>query len=61
MKNRGFKYIFIKALEEAMKPNDPRIKLNTKVTEIAYNQIGVTIHTESGDVIKAEYAICTFS
>lgn len=44
-----------------MKPNDPRIKLNTKVTEIAYNQKGVTIHTESGDVIKAEYAICTFS
>lgn len=44
-----------------MKKDDPRIKLNTKVTEIAYNEKGVTIHTDTGDIIKAEYAICTFS
>lgn len=41
--------------------NDPRLLLNTTVTEIQYNKDGVKVHTKNGDVIIADYAITTFS
>ncbi|KAI9274365.1 hypothetical protein BDA99DRAFT_545476 [Phascolomyces articulosus] len=58
---RGFKYIFLEAAKEVLKEDDPRVLLNTKVTEVVYDHDGVTIHTDSDDIIKAEYAIITFS
>lgn len=52
-------------MEEAKKVfktnNDPRLKLNTTVKKIAYNNKGVTITTTKGDTIIADYAITTFS
>ncbi|KAI7853467.1 amine oxidase [Circinella umbellata] len=58
---RGFKHIFLEAANEVLKKNDPRVLLNTKVTKIAHDDQGVTIHTGSDTIIKAEYAIVTFS
>ena len=44
-----------------LKPNDPRLQLNKHITNIAYNNTGVTIHTSDGSCIQADYAITTFS
>ncbi|KAF7192187.1 Polyamine oxidase 1 [Pseudocercospora fuligena] len=41
--------------------NDPRLLLNTVVTNISWSDHGVTIHNEDGSCISAAYAINTFS
>lgn len=52
-------------MEEAKKVfktwNDKRLLLNTTVKKIAYTNKGVSITTTKGDIIKADYAITTFS
>ncbi|KAF7732131.1 hypothetical protein EC973_006386 [Apophysomyces ossiformis] len=58
---RGFKYPFIQEAKKFLKENDPRLKLNTKVTTIEYDRNGVRIHTDRGELIEADYAIVTFS
>ncbi|KAI9486955.1 MAG: hypothetical protein EXX96DRAFT_551307 [Benjaminiella poitrasii] len=58
---RGFKHIFLEESKKAFKSNDPRLLLNTTVTKIEYDEKGVTVHTKQGDIIKADYAITTFS
>jgi polyamine oxidase len=44
-----------------LKPDDPRLLLNTIVTDITYSDDGVTVTNEDGSCIQAEYAVCTFS
>ncbi|CAK7225626.1 polyamine oxidase1, flavin-containing amine oxidoreductase [Sporothrix eucalyptigena] len=41
--------------------NDPRLLLNSTVTNITYSDSGVTVTLEDGDCIEAEHAICTVS
>lgn len=41
--------------------DDPRLLLNTQVTNISYSDDGVTIYNRDGSCIRAAYAICTFS
>lgn len=58
---RGFNTIIKGMASEFMKENDPRLHLNTEVTEIQYSKDGVTIHNKDGSCVSAAYAICTFS
>jgi polyamine oxidase len=44
-----------------LEPNDPRLLLNTIVTNISYSDQGVIITNDDGSCIEADYAICTFS
>ncbi|KAL9017772.1 MAG: hypothetical protein Q9185_004929 [Variospora sp. 1 TL-2023] len=41
--------------------NDPRLLLNTVVTNISYDHSGLPIINEDGGCVQADYAICTFS
>lgn len=41
--------------------NDPRLHLNTEVTNITYSNDGVTVHNKDGSCVEADYAITTFS
>ncbi|GAB5585858.1 hypothetical protein Unana1_00758 [Umbelopsis nana] len=58
---RGFKYIFLQEAKQFLKPNDPRLILNTTVKNIKYNDKSVTITAKDGHKIEADYAITTFS
>ena len=58
---RGYSYIISSEASTFLKDNDPRLLLNTIVTDIAYSDSGVVVHTDDGSCIQAEYAICTFS
>lgn len=58
---RGYNYIIQQEAATFLKENDPRLRLNTKVTNITYNDKGVTIYNEDGSCVSAAYAICTFS
>jgi polyamine oxidase len=59
---RGFSEVPRRLLREALgKENDPRLRLNTVVTQVAYNNTGVTVTTSSGEKITGDYAISTFS
>jgi len=40
---------------------DPRLLLNTIVTNISYSSDGVTITNNDSSCVRADYAICTFS
>ncbi|KAF4217585.1 hypothetical protein CNMCM8980_003529 [Aspergillus fumigatiaffinis] len=40
---------------------DPRVRLQTQVTDIEYSDKGVTIRNSDGSCVEAAYAICTFS
>lgn len=44
-----------------MEPEDPRLLLNTVVEKVIYDDAGVTVTTNKGHKIIADYAICTFS
>ncbi|KAF2801670.1 polyamine oxidase [Mytilinidion resinicola] len=58
---RGFNTLVKGIASTFLKPNDPRLLLNTIVTDIAYDKNGVTIALQGGSCISAAYAICTFS
>ena len=58
---RGFNYFLYGLASEFLKPKDPRLLLNTIVTNISYSDTGVTITNKDGSCICAEYAINTFS
>ncbi|MCJ1321281.1 hypothetical protein MMC15_006625 [Xylographa vitiligo] len=57
---RGFNTFIKGEASTFLKPNDPRLLLNTIVTRISHNDTGVTIYYKDG-CIEADYAICTFS
>ncbi|KAI8085106.1 uncharacterized protein BX664DRAFT_375578 [Halteromyces radiatus] len=57
---RGFRYIFLQEAAKVFKENDPRLKLNSLVKTIEYDENGVIITTDK-DIIIADYAISTFS
>lgn len=44
-----------------LRPGDPRLLHNTRVTNISYSDDGVTVSNSDGNCICAAYAICTFS
>lgn len=58
---RGFNHILKSEAAEILEANDPRLLLNTRVTDIHYNDRSVTVKTDRGHNITAEFAICTFS
>jgi polyamine oxidase len=43
-----------------LKANDERVKLDTKVSDIAYSDSGVTVTTSDGVTYEADYAVVTF-
>lgn len=58
---RGFSHILVEELAAFMTEDDPRLLLNTIVTNITYSDDGVTVYTANGTCICADYAINTFS
>ncbi|MCJ1246879.1 hypothetical protein MMC30_004088 [Trapelia coarctata] len=58
--SRGFNAFIIGEANTFLKKNDPRLMLNTIVTNISYSDEGVTVYYKDG-CVQADYAICTFS
>lgn len=58
---RGYSAIIEGEASTFLKQNDPRLRLNTQVTNIEYSPRGVTVHNADGSCVQAAYAICTFS
>lgn len=58
---RGFNAFIQGEASTFLKANDPRLLLNTVVTNISYSDSGVTVYNRDGSCISADYAICTFS
>ncbi|CAO3624193.1 unnamed protein product [Mucor hiemalis] len=58
---RGFNYILNQESKKYLDEQDSRLMLNTLVTKVIYNDHNVTVLTSDGDIIIADYAICTFS
>ncbi len=58
---RGFRALIQGEADTFLAPQDPRLLLNTIVTEIKYDDQGVTVRHKDGSCIRAQYAICTFS
>ncbi|KAF4332776.1 n1-acetylpolyamine oxidase [Fusarium beomiforme] len=58
---RGYSIIIQEEAKTFLKNGDKRLRLETTVESIKYGKDGVTITTNKGDCIKADYAICTFS
>lgn len=62
--SRGYIAVIQKLAESFLKTNDPRVLLNTAITNIKYDDsksTGVTVTTADGKTYTADYAICTFS
>ncbi|KAL4865832.1 hypothetical protein BDV12DRAFT_210915 [Aspergillus spectabilis] len=58
---RGYSAIIEGEAESFLPPHDPRLRLNTQVTEIEHGVEGVIVRNSDGSCISAAYAICTFS
>lgn len=58
---RGFNTIVKGEASTFLQPNDHRLLLDTKVTNITYSDQGVTVYNNDGTCISAAYAVCTFS
>ncbi|KAJ5123089.1 hypothetical protein N7448_009186 [Penicillium atrosanguineum] len=58
---RGYNRIIKKEASTFLKKNDPRLHLNSVITNVTYSDDGVTIHKEDGSCVQAAYAVCTFS
>ena len=58
---RGFNTWLKHQASKFLKPGDPRLLLNTIVTNITYSDSGVHILTSDGSCIEADYAISTVS
>ena len=59
--SRGFNAFIHGEASTFLTANDSRLLLNTIVTNISYSDVGVTVFTQDGRCIDADYAICTFS
>lgn len=58
---RGYSAIIEGEASMFLKKDDPRLHLNTHITDIDHSKDGVTIHNADGSCVSAAYAICTFS
>ncbi|CAN9118273.1 polyamine oxidase [Alternaria alternata] len=58
---RGFNTWLKHQASKFLKPNDPRLLLNTVVSNITYSDTGVHITTSDGSCVEADYAISTVS
>ena len=58
---RGYNAFLHGEASEFLVENDPRLLLNTIVTNITYDDNGVIITNQDGSCISAEYTIVTFS
>ncbi|KAG5978972.1 hypothetical protein E4U55_005705 [Claviceps digitariae] len=58
---RGYRHIIEEESKTFLRPNDPRLLLKTKITNVTYSNDGVTVHNSDGSCVSAAYAICTFS
>ncbi|KAJ5581988.1 Flavin amine oxidase [Penicillium sp. DV-2018c] len=61
MDQRGFNIIIKDLASTFLEENDPRLHLNTEVTNVTYSDHGVTVHNKDGSCVEADYAITTFS
>lgn len=59
--SRGFNAFIRGEASTFLTANDPRLMLNTIVTNVSYSDNGVTVYNKDGGCIEADYAICTFS
>ena len=59
--SRGFNIFIRDEASTFLTANDPRLLLNTIVTNVSYSNEGVTVHNKDGSCVEADYAICTFS
>ncbi|KAL8721307.1 MAG: hypothetical protein Q9225_001967 [Loekoesia sp. 1 TL-2023] len=55
---RGFNAFIKGEASTFLKMNDSRLLLNTAVTNISYDDTGVTVTNEDGSCIQADYAVC---
>ncbi|KAK5115233.1 hypothetical protein LTR62_001433 [Meristemomyces frigidus] len=58
---RGFNTFIKGEASTFLSPDDPRLLLNTIVTNISYTPDSVTVYNEDGTCLTAAHAICTFS
>lgn len=58
---RGYNSLITAEASTFLTPDDPRLYLNTPITNITHSPSGVTIHTANSTCHTAAYAICTFS
>ncbi|KAJ5100587.1 hypothetical protein N7456_006639 [Penicillium angulare] len=58
---RGYSRIITGEASTFLKKNDPRLHLNSRITEVKYSDDGVTIYKDDGSCVSAAYAVCTFS
>lgn len=58
---RGFVFLIEKIAEDFLQKNDSRLKLNSKVKSIIYDDKKVTVLTDNGHNITAKRALITFS
>lgn len=58
---RGFSSIIEGEASSFLRPNDQRLMLNNKITNISHSDDGVTVYADDGSCVSAAYAICTFS
>ncbi|XP_031553683.1 polyamine oxidase 7-like [Actinia tenebrosa] len=58
---RGFIFLIEKIAEEFLRKNDSRLKLNSRVKSIMYDDKKVTVLTNNGHNITAKRALITFS
>ncbi|XP_014557450.1 hypothetical protein COCVIDRAFT_97211 [Bipolaris victoriae FI3] len=58
---RGFSTWLKHQASKFLQPNDPRLLLNTIVTNISHSDTGVHITTSDGSCVEADYAISTVS
>ena len=62
--SRGYIAVMQYIADTFLTTNDPRLLLNTTVTNIKYDErksTGVTVTTSDGRVFTSDYVICTFS
>ncbi|RHZ63441.1 uncharacterized protein CDV56_107482 [Aspergillus thermomutatus] len=58
---RGFATIIREEAATFLAQDDARLRLSTQVTRVEYGKDAVTVHTNNGTCIHADYAIMTFS
>lgn len=58
---RGYVHIVDCLADMFLEPRDSRLQLNTSVKEIKWNENGVYVTSDNGDVYRADYALVTFS